>query len=91
MDRDQAVSKAINLGTGRQSTVLDMATTLAELLDVDIEPEIVGRFRAGDIRHCYADISLAREVLGFQPEIDLRDGASGSRGLAKVTGAHPTR
>ena len=40
----------------------------------DIEPEIVSKFRAGDIRHCFADISLARELLGFEPQVRFEDG-----------------
>lgn len=66
--------QAINLGTGVPRTVLDVATALARNLDLEIEPEIVGRFRAGDIRHCVADISRARELLGFEPEIAFEDG-----------------
>jgi len=45
-------------------------------LDLDIEPEVVGRFRAGDIRHCYADISRARDLLGFHPVVSFEDGVS---------------
>lgn len=39
-----------------------------------MNPEITGKYRAGDIRHCFADISLAREVLGWTPEISLEKG-----------------
>ena len=76
MTSDAANYQALNLGTGIQHTVLDVATTLASKLDLDIEPEVVGRFRAGDIRHCYADISRARELLGFHPEVSFEDGVS---------------
>ncbi len=37
-------------------------------------PEVTGKYRVGDIRHCFADISLAEEVLGFQPQVDFDDG-----------------
>ena len=37
-------------------------------------PEVTGTFRAGDIRHCFADISLARDLLGFEPQVELEDG-----------------
>ena len=43
-------------------------------LDLDFEPEIVGQYRAGDIRHCYADPRLAEELLGFSAEISFKDG-----------------
>ena len=39
-----------------------------------IEPEIVGKCRVGDIRNCFADISLAREVLGYAPRVSLAEG-----------------
>ena len=40
----------------------------------DLRPEVTGKARAGDIRHCFADISLARDLLGFEPEVELEDG-----------------
>ena len=66
--------RAVNLGTGAKTTVLDVARELARGLGVDLEPQIVNKFRAGDIRHCYADISLARELLGFAPATVFADG-----------------
>ena len=48
---------------------------MAKTLDrEDIAPEITGKYRAGDIRHCFADITLAREVLGYAPQVSLEDG-----------------
>jgi dTDP-L-rhamnose 4-epimerase len=44
------------------------------VLGKDIEPELTGEFRVGDIRHCYADISLARQALGYEPLVTLEDG-----------------
>jgi dTDP-L-rhamnose 4-epimerase len=40
----------------------------------ELEPEITGNYRAGDIRHCFADISLARQVLGWEPQVTLEAG-----------------
>ena len=40
----------------------------------DIEPEISQRYRRGDIRHCFADISTAREQLGYKPQVNLSNG-----------------
>jgi dTDP-L-rhamnose 4-epimerase len=71
---EKAGGHAINIGTGRPISILEIAHTLAEGLGVDIEPEVVGQFRAGDVRHCYADTALAGEVLGFSPEIDFEQG-----------------
>jgi dTDP-L-rhamnose 4-epimerase len=39
-----------------------------------IEPEILGKYRVGDIRHCFADISKARQVLGYEPQVSLEEG-----------------
>jgi dTDP-L-rhamnose 4-epimerase len=40
----------------------------------DLQPELTGRYRFGDIRHCFADISLAREILGWEPQVSLEQG-----------------
>jgi dTDP-L-rhamnose 4-epimerase len=55
-------------------TVLEIAATLARTLAVEIAPAISGNYRVGDIRHCFADISLARAALGFVPQQRLEDG-----------------
>jgi dTDP-L-rhamnose 4-epimerase len=47
---------------------------LAAILGKPIAPEICGKYRVGDIRHCFADISQAREVLGYEPRVMLEDG-----------------
>jgi dTDP-L-rhamnose 4-epimerase len=65
---------AVNVGSGRSVTVTEIGRKLGEVLGVEIEPEVTGKFRAGDIRHCFADISLARELLGFEPQVELEDG-----------------
>src|SRR5262249_16686877 len=70
-----AHDRAVNLGTGVSSSVLDVARELARGLGKEhLEPEVVNRFRAGDIRHCFSDISLARETLGFEPKVAFADG-----------------
>jgi len=74
LENDGADGEAVNVGSGRATTVLEIAHTLARLLDKDIEPELPGTSRAGDIRHCFADVSRARELLGFEAEVALEDG-----------------
>lgn len=66
--------RVYNVGTGRPTTIVRVAELLAERLGVDIEPQIVQRFRAGDIRHCVADVSCARSELGFEPEVTFESG-----------------
>src|SRR5262249_38895337 len=48
--------ETINIGSGAAVSVCELAEILALALDKDIAPEIVGRYRRGDIRHCFADI-----------------------------------
>ena len=65
---------ALNIGSGQSVSVNEIACELAAVLGSDIEPEVTAKFRAGDIRHCFADISRARELLGFEPSVSLADG-----------------
>jgi dTDP-L-rhamnose 4-epimerase len=74
LTRDGADGRAVNIGSGRSVTVCDIAERLATTLDRPIEPEITGDYRAGDIRHCFADISLAQSALGFEPQQTLEEG-----------------
>mgnify|MGYP000138543790 FL=1 len=77
LERDGANYEAVNIGTGRPVSVLEVARTLARALGRPIEPEVAGRYRAGDIRHCYADITRARRLLGFEPEVTFEAGMAG--------------
>ncbi len=74
MDAPAAPGCALNVGTGIPVSVASLATTLAAALAPGVEPDVSGRWRAGDIRHCWADISRARDVLGFTATTD-RDSA----------------
>jgi dTDP-L-rhamnose 4-epimerase len=75
LDTPAAAGQAINVGSGRASTVRDVAARVAaELGREDLEPEVTGNHRPGDIRHCFADITLARRVLGYQPMVMLEEG-----------------
>jgi dTDP-L-rhamnose 4-epimerase len=54
---------------------VEIAERIAGVLGKEyLEPELTGKYRVGDIRHCFADISLARAVLGYEPQINLEDG-----------------
>jgi dTDP-L-rhamnose 4-epimerase len=63
-----------NVGSGRSVTVLEIARLLGDALDSDVEAVVTGKFRTGDIRHCFADVSAARELLGYAPQVELEDG-----------------
>jgi dTDP-L-rhamnose 4-epimerase len=69
-----ADGSTVNLGTGVPTSVLEVARTIARGLGKEIEPEVVAQYRAGDIRHCFADTRLAEELLGFRAEIAFADG-----------------
>ena len=70
-----AASGAFNVGSGEHLTIRDVATRMAAVLGLDgIEPEITAQYRVGDIRHCFADITLARERLGYDPQVTLDEG-----------------
>src|SRR5215467_4174355 len=71
---DGADGSVVNLGTGRATSIVEVADAIAAGLDKEIEPEIVEQYRAGDIRHCFADTRLAQERLGFRSEIAFDDG-----------------
>lgn len=70
----EAAGQAFNVGSGRAITVREVAALVRGILGKDIEPEITGKYRVGDIRHCFADISHARAVLGYEPAVTLEDG-----------------
>lgn len=63
-----------NVGSGQQVTVSEVAERMAKVLGKRIDPEIAGKYRVGDIRHCFPDISQARQVLGYEPSMSLEDG-----------------
>ncbi|MEJ7623618.1 MAG: SDR family NAD(P)-dependent oxidoreductase [Pyrinomonadaceae bacterium] len=65
---------SFNIGTGRATSVTQIAHLLAQGLGKDIKPVIVGKYREGDIRHCVADISKASKMLGYEPTVTLEDG-----------------
>jgi dTDP-L-rhamnose 4-epimerase len=65
---------AINVASGESVTIRDVARRVATALDKQLEPEITGTFRVGDIRHCYPDITRARQLLGYAPAYNLERG-----------------
>ncbi len=74
MGRREADGMALNIGSGRPITIREIAAVLASELGCSISSETTGKYRAGDIRHCFADISAAARVLGFRPKVQFADG-----------------
>jgi dTDP-L-rhamnose 4-epimerase len=71
----EAADKVFNIGSGQHYGIADLARRIASVMGRDdIEPAITGKYRVGDVRHCFADISLAREILGYQPRVTIEQG-----------------
>jgi dTDP-L-rhamnose 4-epimerase len=74
LERGAADGQVVNVGSGRSVSVLEIFDELRLVLGSDVEAQVTGQARAGDIRHCFADIGRARELLGFEPQVELEDG-----------------
>ena len=74
LEQNGADGRTVNVGTGRPTSIREVARVIADGLGKRVDPEIVNKFRAGDIRHCYADTRLAAELLGFRAEIPFEAG-----------------
>ena len=74
MEREEADFEAVNIGSGHSLTVNQVARRLAHGLGKPIAGEVTGRYREGDIRHCFADIAKARKLLGYSPQVTLEQG-----------------
>lgn len=73
-ERPEAIGRVFNIGSGERITVRAIAETLGRVLGVDLPPQVTGRYRVGDIRHCFAAIDRARELLGYDPQVTLEAG-----------------
>ncbi len=76
LDRSEADGHAFNVGTGQATSILQVADLLARHMDKDIAPQVVGKYRSGDIRHCVADLQHARSLLGYEPRLLFSDGVA---------------
>lgn len=76
LEREEAEGQIFNVGSGHHYTITEIAHQLSQVMGISIEPEITGKYRMGDIRHCYADISKMKDQLGYTPGIDLDHGLS---------------
>jgi dTDP-L-rhamnose 4-epimerase len=75
LETPAAAGMSFNISNGAAMTVKEVAErTIRAIGRTDLEPELTGKYRCGDIRHCFADISLARKVLGWEPQVSLEKG-----------------
>ncbi len=74
LETPEAAGQVFNIASGNQYTVRELGERIARVLGKNIKPEITGKYRAGDIRQCLADITRAKQVLRFQPLVGLEQG-----------------
>lgn len=74
IENDKCAYKAFNVGTGKAIDVMTVANYLKEFYKSESNINISGNFRLGDIRHNYADISLAQSILGYEPKFSFEKG-----------------
>ena len=75
MEKSGADYSGLNVGTGDRVSILQVARTLAKVFGrEDLEPEITQKYRSGDTRHCFADISRIQGSLGYEPSVRFEDG-----------------
>ncbi len=67
-------SHAVNIGSGRGTTLMELCATLREALGRGEPPVLLGTYRRGDVRHCSAAMDRARDVLGFTPAVGVAEG-----------------
>jgi dTDP-L-rhamnose 4-epimerase len=76
MERRESDGEVINIGCGKPIAIQRVAEILARALGKDIAPVVTQKYRAGDIRHCYADLTRARALLGYEPRVTHEEGFS---------------
>ena len=74
MERRESNGEIINIGGGTPISIRRVAEILAQALGKDIAPVITQKYRAGDIRHCFADLTRARTLLGYEPKVTHEEG-----------------
>lgn len=74
LENEKSFGKIFNVGTGNPISIKKIAEIFATLLHKKIKPEIIEKFRSGDVRHCSADISLIKRILGWNPKWSFEQG-----------------
>jgi dTDP-L-rhamnose 4-epimerase len=97
MESPEAAGQVFNIGSGQVYTIEQVALMLSEAMGLDhLSPEIIDKARAGDVRHCFADIRHARDRLGYGPSHALEDSLDElaewiARSSARDRGEHAKR
>jgi dTDP-L-rhamnose 4-epimerase len=88
LDTDAADGAVLNIGSATPRRIADVARTAARVTGADgIEPDVTRQFRRGDVRHCTADLTRARRLLGFEPKVAWETGIAELAAWAQATKA----
>jgi dTDP-L-rhamnose 4-epimerase len=74
MNRPESDGEVINIGSGQPISIRQVAELLARSLGKQTKAVITQKYRAGDIRHCYADLTKARMLLEYEPQVTHEQG-----------------
>lgn len=74
LEAESGAGAALNIGSAEPLTILQAAETVTHVLGGSLSPVISGKYRVGDIRQCYGDVSAARQTLGYEPTIKFSEG-----------------
>lgn len=74
LENHDADGEVINVGSGNQYTIVQIAEELGKVMGKEIEPQLTGKYRVGDIRHCFADLTKAKQLLGYEPRVRFDEG-----------------
>jgi len=75
LEPTKGTGDVFNIGSGESRTILSVASDLARVIGrPHLTPHVTGKYRAGDIRHCFADLDKSRAQLGYSPKVDFQIG-----------------
>ncbi|RAI40478.1 NAD-dependent epimerase/dehydratase family protein [Rhodoplanes roseus] len=75
MTTDTGIGETFNVGSGQSRSISSVAHDLSAVMNAsDLAPHVTGKYRTGDIRHCFADLTKSRSRLGFAPQVEFGAG-----------------
>jgi dTDP-L-rhamnose 4-epimerase len=75
LETEGAAGHVINIGSGKPRSILEIGRKMAEVIGKpSLVPEVTGKYRVGDVRHCFADVTLARKILRYEPQVSFDAG-----------------
>ena len=74
LEVEKASGETFNLASGQKISINELACRVIKSLGGSGQPEISGKYRVGDIRHCYADGTKSKQILGYEPQVSMESG-----------------